>query len=185
MSKEEYDTIIQRMSAISNKAIKPNTTDYNNMRRFEIKEVEVEGSIVSRLVKRGTNEKIISEEDLFDIINELHISSGHGGRDHLKRDIRDKYGNITQEIIMNYLKCCEFCQTKHGRVKKGIVVKPIVSSEEFNRFQVDYIDLQSCPDTIDDKSYKFILHGQDHLTKFCFLRATEDKSAQTTIEHIK
>ena len=63
MSKEEYDTIIQRMSAISN-----NTTNYNNM-RFEIKEVKVEGSFVSRLVKRGTNEKIIADEDLFDIIN--------------------------------------------------------------------------------------------------------------------
>ena len=65
------------------------------------------------------------------------------------------------------------------------MVKPIVSSEVFSWFQVDFIDLQSCPDTIDDKSYKFILHGQDHLTKFCFLRAIEDKSAQTTIEHIK
>ena len=47
--------------------------------------------------------------------------------------------------------------------------------------QVDFIDLQSCP----DGKFKFILHLQDHLTKFCLLASTEDKTADTTAEQLK
>ena len=50
MSKVEYDSIIWRMLAINNSTLKPNTSDYYNIRRLQIKEVEVDGNIVSRLV---------------------------------------------------------------------------------------------------------------------------------------
>ena len=82
--------------------------------------------------------------------------------------MKDKYANITQEFIMTYLKCCEFCQRKQSRVKKGIVIKPIESKEAFSRFQVDYIDMKSCPDVNEKGTFNLILYGKDHLTKFVF-----------------
>ena len=86
-----------------------------------------------------------------------------------------KFANLTQDVLMAFLKTCEFCSTKQSKAPKGIVVKPILSKEAFSRFQVDYIDLQSCPDETEYGTFKFILHGQDHLTKFTFLEATEKK----------
>ena len=45
--------------------------------------------------------------------------------------------------------------------------------------------MQSCCDVTEKGTFKFILHGQDHLTKFGFLKATENKSAETTSNEIK
>ena len=47
--------------------------------------------------------------------------------------------------------------------------------------QVDFIDLQSCP----DGEMKYILHLQDHLTKFCLLAPTTNKTAATTADQLK
>ena len=64
-------------------------------------------------------------------------------------------------------------------------MKPILSKDAFSCFQVDYIDLQSCPDVTEDGTFRFVLHGQDHLTKFSFLKATPNKTALTTVKAIK
>ena len=74
------------------------------------------------------------DEDIFDELNELHISSGQCGRNNMKRACSEKFCNVTQEIIMLFLKNCEFCITNVGRIKKGIVVKLIVSKDAFSRF---------------------------------------------------
>ncbi|GFV52570.1 KRAB-A domain-containing protein 2 [Trichonephila clavipes] len=55
---------------------------------------------------------------------------------------------------------------KHSALKKGIVVKPMISSELSSRCQVDLIDLQSHR----DGECKFIMVYQVHLTKFVRLR---------------
>lgn len=66
--------------------------------------------------------------------------------------------------------------------KKGIVVRPIISNSFNNRGQVDLIDLQSTP----DREYKWILHYQDHTTKFSFLRPlTSKRAAEVALELLK
>src|SRR6201996_9501072 len=56
---------------------------------------------------------------------------------------------------------------------KGVVVKPILTSEYGSRGQVDPIDMQSMP----SGQYKWITVYQDHLTKFCILRPLSTKRA--------
>ena len=167
-------------------AVKPELPDYNDMRRYQVLEINLnDGTTVKRLLKTGTNLKIVGKEDLFEELNEIHLSTGHSGRDNMKKEIKQKFANLTQDVLMAFLKTCEFCSTKQSKAPKGIVVKPILSKEAFSWFQVDYIDLQSCPDETEYGTFKFILHGQDHLTKFTFLEATENKSAKTTVRAIK
>jgi len=50
---------------------------------------------------------------------------------------------------------------------KGVVVRPILSKEFSSRGQVDLTDMQSWTTA----NYKWIMVYQDHLTKFCVLRA--------------
>ena len=151
------------------------------MKRYTVIECEVQGVLVSRLYKPGTMLRYLCNEELYDELHEIHIAKGHGCRDILKAAVKEKFANITQEVIMAYLACCEPCSNKRGKSKKGLVVKPILSKEALSRMQVDYIDLQSTP----DGTYKFLLHLQDHLTKFCLLAATENKSAEVTAAQLK
>jgi hypothetical protein len=60
------------------------------------------------------------------------------------------------------------------KLKKGLVVKPIISSEMNSRCQVDLIDMQAQP----DENNRFILVYQDHLTKYVLLKPLTHKRAE-------
>ena len=149
------------------------------MTRFRVVQCDVGSRLVSKLYKPGT--KYLTDEELFDELYELHVEKGHAGRDIMKKAVIERFANVTQEAIMSFLVCCESGVNKRGKAKKGLVVKPILSKEALSRMQVDFIDLQSCP----DGEYKYILHLQDHLTKFCLIAATTNKTAATTGHQLK
>ncbi|CAK1580028.1 unnamed protein product [Parnassius mnemosyne] len=90
------------------------------------------------------------------------------------KEVGSHYKNITRKDIETYLELCEPCQQKQNKIKKGIVVKPIISSEFNSRCQVDLIDFQSQP----DGDNKFIMVYQDHLTKFVVLKPLKTKRAE-------
>lgn len=74
---------------------------------------------------------------MFAVINRVHEKElGHSGRIKMYEYLSKTYANITQEIISIYLALCETCQLKKPAVRKGIVVKPIVSSTMNSRSQV-------------------------------------------------
>jgi hypothetical protein len=69
---------------------------------------------------------------------------------------------------------CEECQLKKRKVaSKGLVVKSLLSKDLNCRGQVDLVDMQSLP----DGDYTFIMHYQDHPTKFSVLKALTSKRA--------
>jgi hypothetical protein len=58
------------------------------------------------------------------------------------------------------------CALKRKRSELSkLVIKPVRSSDFSSRGQVDLIDYQSVPDS----GYKWVLHYQDHFTKFSIL----------------
>eukprot|EP00102_Acyrthosiphon_pisum_P027906 XP_016665116.1 PREDICTED: KRAB-A domain-containing protein 2-like [Acyrthosiphon pisum] len=95
-------------------------------------------------------------------------------------EIKKKYKNLTQEVVLMYLKFCGPCQTKLSSKRKGLVVKPIIHSEMNSRCQVDLIDMQSQA----DGEFRFIMVYQDHLTKFVQLRALKSKTAEEVANNI-
>ena len=117
--------------------------------------------------------------EMFDILTKAHVETRHGGRDILRKSL-EKYGNITQEIIVMFLSLCEECQLKSRKIRKGIVVQPIVSKDFNSRAQMDLIDMQSSSDGV----YKFILVYQDHLTKFIDLKPLKSKKSEEVAEHL-
>lgn len=61
-----------------------------------------------------------------------------------------------REAYMIYLSLCEACELKKARVKKGLVIKPILSKELNSRCQIDLIDMQA--QSVND--FKYILNYQ-------------------------
>ncbi len=58
----------------------------------------------------------------------------------------DEYFDIIPRVaVMTYLNCCENCQMKKNKPKKGLVVNPILSIAMNSRCQVDLIDWQTLP----------------------------------------
>ncbi|GFV61088.1 SCAN domain-containing protein 3 [Trichonephila clavipes] len=69
---------------------------------------------------------------------------------------------------------------KHSAPKKGIVAKPIISSELNSRRQIDLIDLQSNR----DGEYKFTMVYQNHSTILTQLRALKTKRDEEVAYHV-
>ena len=87
--------------------------------------------------------------------------------------IKEAYVNITRgnPAVRRYVRNVWF---EKRRVRKSLVVKPILSSAMNSRCQVDLIDMQSQP----DGDYKWIMVYQDHLTKFIVIQAQKTKRAE-------
>jgi hypothetical protein len=82
------------------------------------------------------------------------------------KEVNKKYKNVTRDVLNLLKEMCEECQLKKEKIaSKGLVVKPLLSKDFNSRGQVDLVDMQSMP----DGDFKFIMHYQDHLTKFSVL----------------
>ena len=113
-------------------------------------------------------------EEIYNVIEAVHLAAGHGGRDRLKMETVRKYANVTTEMINTFISMCETCQQKKTKKNKGLVSKPILHSEMNSHCQVDLTAMQSQA----DHEFKFIMVYQDHLTKFVLQRALQSKRAE-------
>ena len=65
-----------------------------------------------------------------------HNSTGHSGKILMRYKLSEDYANITREQICIYLQLCEKCQLKKTKIRKSLVVKPILSDQLNSRCQV-------------------------------------------------
>jgi len=130
--------------------------------------------LIVPVTKPHTIKYYVYNEELYKIIYDVHLQTVHGDRNRMEHELNAKYKTITSECLMMYLNLCEPCQKKGNSVKKGLVAKPIISTEMNSRCQVDLIDMQAQP----DGNYRFILVYQDHLTKYVLLKPLIHKRAE-------
>uniref|UniRef100_A0ABD2WY44 Integrase zinc-binding domain-containing protein n=1 Tax=Trichogramma kaykai TaxID=54128 RepID=A0ABD2WY44_9HYME len=106
-----------------------------NMKKY----FKVKGEIrLIAKIKPGSSIKYyLPLEDVFDIIQAVHIATGHGGRDRLLKETSIKYSNFTSELIELYLKMYEVCHQEKIKRRRGLVSKPIFHSEMNSRCQLD------------------------------------------------
>jgi len=170
--KSKYDEIINYLKQLKlEKKINSKL-----MKKYDVMTVLGDEKIMMPITAEGNCVKLYAyNEELFNILHNTHLSIGHGGRNRMEYEINKKFKSVTKETITSYLNFCESCERKGSTVKKGLVVKPIISSEMNSRCQIDLIDMQAQP----DGDYKFIFVYQDHLTKFVILRPLRHKSAET------
>ncbi|KAH1002152.1 hypothetical protein HUJ04_008267 [Dendroctonus ponderosae] len=63
----------------------------------------------------------VHDDELFNTFQELHLTTGHGGRDRMMNRTKEKYKNIVSTDILLFINLCAPCQMKAKRKKKGIV----------------------------------------------------------------
>ena len=112
-------------------------SDYNLMRRFALMRVQINYQIVEKLMKPGPQLRYIPFEELFDIVHEAHIEKGLV--EILCRNICLPDIVMLQFSISTYT---EKCGLQKSKARRGVVVKPISSSNVISRGQVDLVDMQ-------------------------------------------
>ncbi|XP_022177881.1 KRAB-A domain-containing protein 2-like [Myzus persicae] len=173
ISDTRYDELIKEVEQAKVNS-KKTTSEYRRLNRFDVLTIgESKKLIVPPSKTNGDIIYFVKCNEMFDILHMAHINCGHGGRNRMEHSIKQKYKNITRDIIVLYLQLCEICNKKHAHPKKGLVIKPILSKTFNSRAQVDLIDMQSNK----DGNFKFILVYQDHFTKFVSLRPLKTKTA--------
>ena len=171
MTKEKYENLIKEVKEAKSNNKKINR-HYWLLKHYDI----LTQAGKEHLIFPIKNEKILyytPVEQIFEILFSTHESIDHGGRDRMRKELKQRYKNITLFEIQMFLNLCEPCIKKKKSEKKSLVVKPMISSYFNSRCQVDLIDYQSQA----DEDYKFVMVYQDHLTKFVVLRPLKSKKA--------
>lgn len=90
---------------------------------------------------------VVHMGNVFSVVREIHLTSGHGGRVIMKKMAKKHYANLSETVLQLFKSLCSTCAKKQkGIKKKHAVVKPILSRAFQHRAQMDLIDMQSTPD---------------------------------------
>ena len=131
LSLERYNEVVAILKVAIAKTGSKTPEEYNLLRRFDM--VSTNG--VQKLIKKREKSDdlilyYVANEDIYDRINEVHISLGHCGINKMKNELNTKYENISQEAITLYMSFCEEWVVKQPkRPAKSLVHKPIRSNE--------------------------------------------------------
>lgn len=155
--------------------------DYALLHKYDVAQVG-EGKEI--LIKKNSIDpyiRYISETEVFDVIYDAHVNVCHGGQKRTYCEVKKTVANVTREQVAKFLSYCVTCEEKRSIKKNKRVVRPITSSGYSERGQVDLIDMRSFP-TPDN--YCFILHYQDHFSKFTVLKALHSKQTSEVSQHL-
>lgn len=124
--------------------------------------------------------RIISQADLFQAILDAHEKTGHAKSERTYIALKSKYSNIPRSTVEMFIGMCPVCALDKIRPSRKAPHQPILSKTYNDRGQIDLIDMQSTP----DGPFRWILHYQDHLTKFTYLRPLRKKSKKVNVNII-
>ncbi|CAF1596916.1 unnamed protein product [Didymodactylos carnosus] len=116
---------------------------------------------VEKLCSAKHGKKLVISEAYYQVLQDVHIRTGHGGRDKMRHEINQYYFWIPPKVVDIFLSTCIACQVWKP-LKNHIVSTSIVSIGFLTRLEIDLIDLRTRP----DGDYKWILHCRDHFSKF-------------------
>jgi len=101
----EYSVQISKVKEskkiLCTKRLKKSVKDYRMVRKYEILMVNGKERLI-KPVSENNNDMLycVSNEEVFDIFHTTHSSIGHGGRNRMVAEIKNKYCNITKESIV-------------------------------------------------------------------------------------
>ncbi len=117
LTKEQYDSDLRRVKELTdNDGIKKEARDYQLLKKYDIVRIKIDGEVMEKLKKRGTDQRFVTVTELFGVAHDAH--------------------DVTKGHINVYLDFCETCNLKKSKIRKSVVVKPIISKNFNSRAQV-------------------------------------------------
>lgn len=173
-TRQQYDDLRTKIRDRNAGVVFTDKNDYRKVSQFNIEQIDN----VQRLKHKKSGKILIHVDNYYDILQQAHDDSIHGGRDTMLKNLRERYFNINERVVAAFLKMCPVCERKRNKSHRKEIVKPILTHDLNGRCQVDLIDYQTRP----DREYKFVLVYQDHLTKYVLLRPLKTKHMDVIAE---
>ena len=123
--------------------------------------------------------QVVVQEEILRVIEQEHLLSKHAGQNMIWAAIRNTFYGISRGEVEYLVKQCEICHRKATNRSRGPLT-PIVSTELFERVQVDLIDFRHQPDAPYGPAgpkYHWVMHVKDHFSKFTQLYPLQGKSS--------
>jgi hypothetical protein len=124
--KDEYFTLVDEVKEAEKETGTSKTwRQYYLLKRYQI----LICGDVEKLIRKKKDEGddvvyFAHNDDIFDIIKRVHVSTGHGGRDKMMKVLSVKYANITREVVEMYKSLCIECAKKRKRPAAKAGSKP-------------------------------------------------------------
>ena len=115
--------------------------------------------------------KLAHAGQIFTILMRIHEELGHARIEKTYKEVCCQYSNVSRAMVDLICELCPLCALDKVVPSRKLPVKAILSTTLNDRGQMDCIDMQSSP----DGQFRWILHYQDHLTKFSYGRPLRKK----------
>jgi hypothetical protein len=151
-------------------------------KNFTVETYIKEDEVAFRLRRKessGKNRIVVPIDQVFKVIYEAHLKTGHGGMDNTYAELSNDFHNITQNQVKIFKKLCPSCNRQNVAIRTlPGAARPVVSDEFRQRFQVDLIDMRSNPQkNIHGTEMRWILTCKDHFMGFTALDSLPKKEA--------
>ncbi|XP_017772782.1 PREDICTED: uncharacterized protein LOC108559909 isoform X5 [Nicrophorus vespilloides] len=121
LSRDAYDKVLEDVINAKQKTHSKTPVDYRRLQRYDVARVGEELKLISPISSNNKYIKyFVTMDELFDVIEDAHLMTGHGGRSRVLNLLNTKYKNVTVESVMLYLSLCKACYNKNkgGRQKR-------------------------------------------------------------------
>lgn len=195
---ERYESVVREVKIAKAKKSGKQVRDYRRIKRFDVIKVRDEERLVvphscSEEIGLKTIQYYVKIDEIYDILHETHLRTGHGGRTRMVKELQTNYKNITYEIITLYLRLCKRCQISKNKGHN-------YSQKPFKQPHQNTVEIASDPRPISkcsvvhfidfrhqpDQEYHFVLVYEDELTKFVQIRqlksVTSDEISRSLLE---
>jgi hypothetical protein len=153
-----------------------------NNRSFALRYFEVDDGCLyyKEEYKPDSNSTVITtprryvalEYNTFQFITDIHRLLQHFSIQKTYERVSKRYYSITCNDVAWVVNRCTICNLNTA-AKGPATVIPIVASRYINRFQIDFIDFSTTPDS----EYNWIIQGKDPFDRFVLLDLLPDKKA--------
>ncbi|XP_014231687.1 KRAB-A domain-containing protein 2-like [Trichogramma pretiosum] len=127
--KSKYDEIVQDVLRAKLSSEKKSAQQFRRLRRFDVIEINDTNKLIAKCKDDAALKYYVPLEDMYDLLQKAHVSTGHGARDRLLKETSMKYANVTRELVNLFLSMCQSCQQKKIKRRRGLVSKPILLEE--------------------------------------------------------
>ena len=141
-----------------------------------------DGKIITR-----DNKIVVPKSELHKVLCQCHSSTAHRGRDKTNNYIKGIYSEIPQQVVSLFTSLCPLHAQQKSITdhKKRPITNPIHAETFLSHLEVDLIDFRNLKCSCDNKSHQWVLHITDHHTKYSWLYALHNKTAEEVLEKLE
>lgn len=116
--KERYMKVVKELKAAKCK-VKKTPVDYRRIKQYDVINTPDGDRLIVKQKPGDKNVQMyVYKEEIYDIIQDAHLKSKHGGRSKIINMLRPLYKNITNVSVRAYLHLCGKCKTRLSSYKK-------------------------------------------------------------------